>query len=166
MPALQADTQAPEVSLSSIDGKPFTLSSARAKGPVVLAFFKISCPVCQFALPYLQRIFKAHESSGKMTIVGISQDSAADTQAFTKKYGITFPVLLDELRRYPASNAYRLTNVPSIFMVSPDGRIELSSVGWSRAEMQQLNERLAQADGAAPALLFSPGEQVPEYKPG
>jgi len=166
MPALPADTQAPEVSLSSIDGKPFSLSSARAKGPVVLAFFKISCPVCQFAMPYLQRIFKAHENSARVTIVGISQDSAADTQAFNKKYGITFPVLLDEPRRYPASNAYRLTTVPTVFLVAPDGRIELSSAGWSRAEMQELSERLAAAGGAAPARLFSPGEQVPEYKPG
>ena len=40
------------------------------------------------------------------------------------------PTLLDkEDAGYPVSNAYGLTNVPSLFLVEPDGRISRSQIG-------------------------------------
>ena len=71
MHALKAGKAAPEVSLSDMRGKPFSLRNALQHGPVVLAFFKVSCPVCQYALPLLERIYRAHQ--GKAQIVGVSQ---------------------------------------------------------------------------------------------
>src|SRR5215469_9948614 len=119
MRALEAGVQAPEIELQYLDGTKFSLKEARKKGPVVAAFFKVSCPVCQMAAPYLDRIFKAYEKSGKVTFVGVSQDNAADTQAFNRRFGVNFPVVLDPAGKYPVSNAYKLTNVPTTFMVSP-----------------------------------------------
>lgn len=165
MPALVAGVRAPEINLPSLDGGKFSLQEALKGGPVVAAFFKVSCPVCQFALPYLERIFKAYGKTGKFTFVGISQDDAADTKAFAKQYGVTFPMLLDPPGKYPASNAYGLTNVPTVFLIS-EGEIESSIVSWSKAEMEELGARLAEVSQAAPAQIFRSGEQVPEYKPG
>src|SRR4249920_1721494 len=82
MPALEAGVHAPEIELQYLDGRKFSLKEARKKGPVVAVFFKVSCPVCHMALPYLDRIFRAYEKSGKFTFVGVSQDNAADTKAF------------------------------------------------------------------------------------
>jgi len=166
MPALEAGVAAPEVRLPALDGAQFSLSQARTRGPVVVAFFKVSCPVCQFAFPYLERIHKAYGGKGKFTLAGVSQNVAADTKEFNREFGVTFPTLLDDTRKYPASNAYGLTNVPSIFMVSPDGEVEFSSVGWSKQEMEELNRRLAEISGVAPLRLFMPGEQVPDHRPG
>ena len=59
---------------------------------MLAAFFKVSCPVCQYAFPYLERIHKAHGDK-KITIVGISQDNQRDTAAFLKEYGVTFQTL-------------------------------------------------------------------------
>ena len=73
--------------------------------------------------------------------MGISQNTKKDTAAFIKQFGITFPVLLDDTRTYPVSNAYGLTNVPSIFWIAEDGEIEISSVGWVRKEMEEFNQR-------------------------
>src|ERR1700755_2874395 len=100
MPALEAGVQAPEIELTSLDGKKFSLKEIRQKGPVVAVFFKVSCPVCQLALPFLERIFRAYSQSNTFTFVGISQDNAADTKAFNSRYGITFPVLLDPAQKY------------------------------------------------------------------
>src|SRR5215831_4318246 len=108
MPAIQAGVKAPDIKLPLLDGREFSLNHARQRGPVVVAFFKVSCPVCQFAFPYLERIYQAYGKSGKTTIVGISQDNAQDTTAFNRNFGISFPTLLDEIGRYPASNAYKL----------------------------------------------------------
>lgn len=166
MPALEAGIRAPQINLSFFDGGKFSLQDALQHGPVVAAFFKVSCPVCQFAFPYLERIFRAYGETGKFTLVGVSQDGAADTKAFNREFAITFPTLLDEKGKYPVSNAYGLTNVPTVFLISPGGEIESSSVGWSRADMEQLNQKLARLSGRAPARIFAPGEAIPEYKPG
>jgi len=166
MSALGAGVEAPEINLSYPDGRKFSLAEARKKGPVVAAFFKVSCPVCQMAFPYLERIFKAYNKSGTFTFVGISQDSASDTQAFNRSFGVTFPVLLDPVGKYPASNAYGLTNVPTFFVISPEGAIDTSSVSWSKSEVEELNRKLAELSNIAPAQIFQPGEKVAEFKPG
>ena len=59
MPALTVGTTAPDFTLPDMDGKQFSLRQAIARGPVVLVFFKVSCPVCQFAFPFIERIYKA-----------------------------------------------------------------------------------------------------------
>ena len=142
------------------------LNQALKRGPVVLAFFKTSCPVCQFAFPYLERIYKAYNASGKFTFVGVSQNKASETKDFNSEFGVSFPTLMDDTTRYPASNAYGLTNVPSVFMVSPEGEIEFSSVGWSKQDMEELHRRLAKLSGQSAAQLFHPGEKVSDFKPG
>jgi peroxiredoxin len=167
MATLEAGVRAPEIELSLLDGSKFSLSEARKRGPVVAAFFKVNCPTCQLAFPYLDRIFKAYGKNGKFTFVGISQNEADFTEMFNKKFGVTFPVALDvEENGYPASKAYGLTNVPSIFLISPGSEIELSSVGWSKAEVEEINRELAAASNMSPAEIFRAGEDVPEFKPG
>src|SRR5205807_3407300 len=120
MPALEAEAVAPEVSLPSTDGRTHSLGDLRKQAPVVLAFFKVGCPTCQYAFPFLERISRAYPKD-KLTVIGVSQDSRENTVEFMKEFGVTFPVLLDDTKKYPASNAYHLTNVPSIFLISPVG---------------------------------------------
>jgi peroxiredoxin len=148
-----------------MDNATFSLADALKRGPVVLAFFKITCPVCQFALPYVERLYQAHRA-GNVTIVGISQNDKSGTAAFLREYGLTLPVLLDDARRYPVSNAYGLTNVPTFFLVAADGEIEIASVGWSRTEFEQISAKLAQAAGQSASPIFRPGEDVPDWKAG
>lgn len=165
MSALTTGTAAPDFTLPTMDGKQFSLQEALARGPVLAAFFKISCPVCQFAFPFLERIYRAY-GNRSLTIVGISQNEKQDTAAFIKEYGITFPVLLDDTITYPASNAYGLTTVPSIFWIAQDGEIEISSVGWLRQDIDEINRKAAQAVGEGSRPVFRPGENVPDFRAG
>ena len=165
MPALSAGKTAPPVSLPLLGGGNFDLASALKKGPVLLAFFKVSCPVCQMAFPYIERIHKQFPKS-KLQIVGVSQNDAKATAAFAKEYGVTFPIVLEDTDKFAVSNHYGLTNVPTLFLVSPDGKIELSSVGWARDEVQAVADAAARNDGAKPVSIFKPGEDVPAFKPG
>ena len=164
MTALPAGTKAPDFSLPGLDGTTFSLEDALLRTPVVAAFFKISCPVCQYTFPFLERLRKAY--AGKVAIVGISQDDKASTAAFLKEYGITFPALLDDPAGYAVSNAYGLTNVPTWFFIALDGEIKISSVGWVRADMEELNRRLADAGKIAVTQLFLPKDEVRDYRPG
>ena len=165
MAALTAGTSAPDFKLQTMDGKQFSLRDALARGPVLAAFFKISCPVCQYAFPFLERIYKAHGGKN-VTIVGVSQNEKKDTAAFAKEYGVTFPILLDDTNTYPVSNAYGLTNVPSIFWIAPDGEIEISSVGWERKDVEEMNRKAATTNGDEPKPVFHAGEQVADFRAG
>src|ERR1700693_568433 len=112
MTHVNAGQNAPGFSLQGLDGRSYALEALREKGPVVAAFFKISCPVCQFTFPFLERLYKKYGGDG-VAFLGISQDDARATKDFASEYGVTFPMVLDE-KGYPASNAYGLTNVPTI----------------------------------------------------
>ncbi len=165
MAALDSGVVAPEFRVTTTDGRNVSLKEALKRGPVVAAFFKVSCPVCQMTLPYLERIYKAYPGA-KLTLLGISQDDRNDTRAFAREYGITLPLGIDPCDKYAASNAYGLTNVPTIFLIEPDGGIVLSSVGWSKADIEEINRRVAEAAGVKPKPIFKPGEDVPALKAG
>jgi peroxiredoxin len=165
MTALASGTKAPQFELKTLDGKQFSLGDSLARGPVVLAFFKVSCPTCQYAFPFFERLRQAYGQNG-VPLVGVSQNDAKETAAFAKQFGITFPILLDDAHSYPVSNAYGLTNVPTLFWIAPDGEIELSSVGWVKADFEQINRKMAEAGKTAPAAVFKASEDVLAMRAG
>ena len=165
MPALASGVHAPDIELSFVDGSRFVLRDALKRGPVLAAFFKVSCPVCQMAFPYIERLYQAYGKSGKVVFVSVSQDDAGDSKDFNREFGITIPTVIDA-KGYPVSNAYGLTNVPTVFLITPAGEIEQSIVSWSKLDMEELNRRLAEISGVRPAELFRKGERVAEFKPG
>jgi peroxiredoxin len=165
MGALSSGTLAPDFTLPSMDGKQFSLKDALARGPVLAAFFKVSCPVCQFAFPFLERIYKTY-GNHNVTIIGISQNDKKETAAFLKEYGITLPILLDDTHTYPVSNAYGLTNVPSIFWIGQDGEIEISSVGWLKKDIDELNAKTAESVGEKVNPVFRASDSVPDFRAG
>ncbi len=165
MAALTAGTKAPEFELKAMDGKGFVLSRELAKGPVVLAFFKVGCPTCQYTFPFLERLKQAYGNNG-VQVIGVSQNDARQTAEFNQEFGVTFPVLLEDTNQYAVSNSYGLTNVPSIFWVAADGEIEISSVGWVKADFEQISRKMAELGKSAPTLIFKPGEDVRDFRAG
>lgn len=147
-----------------MNGQRLALSDALKKGPVVAAFFKISCPVCQFTFPFLERLHKAY-GNDRVTFWGISQDDAADSQEFCAEYGVTFPSLIDE-DGYPVSNQYGLTTVPTVLLIAPDSRVRISMVGFDKADIERISAELGHHLGRKPVPAFLPDEAVPDYKPG
>src|ERR1700740_2882663 len=119
---IEAGNAAPRFSLKDLSGKEQSLDSLLERGPVVLAFFKISCPVCQYTFPFLQRIADRFAGKG-ISVIGVSQDEVRDTKEFNQEYGVKFLTLIDR-DGYPVSNGYGLTNVPTIFLDTPDGKIK------------------------------------------
>ena len=155
---------APGFSLKSLDNKEYSLNTLLERGPVVAAFFKASCPVCQFTFPFLERLHKRYGGDG-VTFLGISQDDARATQNFAKEYGMTFPLLLDD-NGYPVSNAYGLTNVPTNFLIDTDGTVKVSSIGFDKKDLEKIAAHLAERKKISLAPLFRPDEVIPANKPG
>jgi peroxiredoxin len=166
MTNIVAGNTAPGFSLKGLDGKELSLASSLQRGPVVAAFFKVSCPVCQFTFPFLERMYQRY-GGDSVTFLGISQDDARDTKDFVKEFGVTFQMLFDEKQKgYPASNAYGLTSVPTIFLIETDGTVKISCMGFDKNDLESIARELAERRKIAPAVLFRANESVPDHKPG
>jgi peroxiredoxin len=166
MTNIVAGDLAPAFSLKGLDGKEFSLATLLERGPAVAAFFKVSCPVCQFTFPFLERLYKRYGGDG-VTFLGISQDDASATREFAKEFGASFPMALDEKQKgYPASNAYGLTSVPTIFLIETDGTVKISCMGFDKKDLESIAAELAERKRIAPAALFRANESVPDHKPG
>jgi peroxiredoxin len=164
MTTILAGHIAPGFTLKSLDGKTYSLGTLLDHGPVVAAFFKISCPVCQFTFPFLERLHKRYSGDG-VTILGISQDDARDTKDFCREYGVTFPVVIDD-KGYPVSNAYGLTNVPTIFLIESGGKVRVSSMGFDKKDLETISAELSLHRRIAEVPLFRTDEIIPAQKAG
>jgi peroxiredoxin len=165
MTHIVAGNTAPGFALNTADNKEYSLSSLLQKGPVVAAFFKISCPVCQFTFPFLERLYKRYGGDG-VSFLGISQDDARDTGKFSKEYGVTFPMVLDDPDGYAVSNGYGLTSVPTVFLIDSEGTVEVSSTGFEKKDLESIAAKLAERKKISLMPLFRPDEVVPASKPG
>ncbi|HKI12601.1 MAG TPA: TlpA disulfide reductase family protein [Candidatus Acidoferrum sp.] len=161
---IEAGHTAPHFSLKALDGKEYSLEKLLERGPAVVAFFKISCPVCQFTFPFLQRLHERYAGDAA-TVIGVSQDDARDTKEFNREYGVTFPTLVDS-EGYPASNAYGLTNVPTTFLIAPDGKVQVSCIGFSKSDLEKIASELSLYKKLPAAPFFRTNEIVPANKPG
>lgn len=150
---------APDFELPAFDGAKSGLREGKTS---VLVFYKFSCPTCQLALPFLQKMYGAYGDA--FYFVAIAQDDREKTAAFREEYGITIPTLLD-LPPYPVSYSYQIVSVPSIFLIDPDRRIRYSGEGFVKQELLNLADILAQKSGRPQIDLFA-GANVPEWKPG
>ena len=156
---LRAGRQAPDFRLERLEKGTASLAELRSSRPVLLAFFKTTCPVCQMTLPFLDRLHRA-DKPGIPAIYGVSQDDPETTREFNAEFGVTFPMLLDtEENGYPASNDYGISHVPSLFLVDRDGTISWSLEGFNKRELEALA-------GQAGIALFRPDENVPDWKAG
>jgi peroxiredoxin len=153
---LEPGSRAPDFRLPGLDGGAVALQEMVANGPAVIAFFKTTCPVCQFTFPFLERIHKG----GTLAVYAISQDDAEDAREFNRQFGLTLPTLLDTERSgYPASNAFGISSVPTTFLIERDGDISRVIEGWSKREIEWLG-------GLAGVEAIRQGDNVPEWKPG
>lgn len=126
-------------------------------------FFKTTCPTCELAWPYLERL---RRRAGAIPIVAISQDPPSETRAFARGLGVELTTVYDP-PPWAASEAAGLTNVPAFFVVDANGRIRESFLGFQKAKLEELASRGEHAPGGAPREpLFLPDEPVPEMRPG
>jgi peroxiredoxin len=164
MSPLKAGEMAPEFVLSGPDGSTFALSALRT-APTLLVFYKNTCPTCILTLPFLQRLYERVEGS-PVRFWGISQDSPEETLVFAQQHGITFP-LFPDAPGYPVSNAYGITNVPTLFLVEGDGAITRTHQGFSQTDLESLAAEFRsrfRIAGVTP--LFTPSDGVPLLRPG
>ena len=153
---LESGATVPAFRLTKLDGGEATLDDLATAGPVLLAFYKVTCPVCQLTFPYLERLSKG----GSLPVYAVCQNDPDDARAFNKEFGVTFPTLFDnEDTHFQASNAFGISSVPTSFLIAPGGRIERVIEGWNKRDIEWLGQQ-------AGVQVIRPTDRVPEQKPG
>ncbi len=140
---------------------------AGSKGlPTLFAFFKVSCPTCQLAWPYVQRLHELYGGKA-VRVAGVSQNPASEGAAYYRAYGrATFDLLVDAEPLFDASNAFGVEAVPHLVLVSPDEKVLRVQTGWSRREMEELGREIAKAKGLAVTPVVPPDDPVKDFQAG
>ena len=164
MAMLTAGERAPAFDLPDLDGRRHRLEDALAQGPAIAVFWKPACGTCHLAFPYLQRLAEAYPSGGGQ-LLSISQDSAEASGDFARRYGLTFPTLVDG-EGWPVSHQYDPDATPTFFLIGGNGTIEMTSAGFSKEELNEVSHRLAEHLGEAPRVIAEENDGNPPFKPG
>jgi cytochrome c biogenesis protein CcmG, thiol:disulfide interchange protein DsbE len=86
------------------------------------------CPPCRAESPTLERFYAAHRSP-HFTVLGIdSNDLSGDALDFARRYRITYPQLRDGDGDF-AQHELGTTGVPESFLVDPQGKLVIHSLG-------------------------------------
>ena len=133
-------------------------------GDVLYAVFKTTCPTCELAWPYLERIREAAGTSG-LRVIAVSQDDPQKTSEFNRRLGSRVETVYDP-NPWPASDRLGVATVPSFFRVAPDGSIAETAVGFSRESMEGFARHAASLAGRPYAGLFRAGDPAPAIRPG
>jgi peroxiredoxin len=154
-----------DLELRDVEGEPHTLASDLKRGPVLLVLYKSSCQASKAMLPMLERIHQRYGKSG-LTVLGLAQDSANITKSFARRYGITFPILIDT-SDYAMSRAFDIFATPTVYLIMPDGKVETSLMGFLRPQVNELADTIAAKLGLPPLTLIPENEtDVPMFVPG
>lgn len=160
MAALSPGSRLPELSLS--DGRGGAVPLARREG--LYGFFKTTCPTCELAWPFFDRIGRV-AAGGPLGVVAVSQDGPEETKAFNERLGVALPTLFDP-EPWRGSEALGLETVPTFLRVGADGRLHSVAVGFQKQRMQDFGAEAASLAGRPAAEIFRPSDIVPAMKPG
>lgn len=124
------------------------------EGPVVLAFFKTTCPVCQMAAPKVQALAEAG-----VRVVAVGEDPPAEIRAYADRQGQKVTTL-SEPPPYAVSDAYDLETVPTLVLVDEAGTVRDAVESWDRDAWNRF------AEDAGGTAVSREGDGLPPFRPG
>lgn len=126
---LKAGADAPDITLNTIDGKPFALKDLRGRY-VVLDFWASWCPDCRKDSPFIMQLYKKFGAKG-VAFVGVSFDKNLESwKNGVAKLGIEYTQVSDlkQMRESPVAKAYHIGWIPTIYVIDPQGKVALATV--------------------------------------
>lgn len=135
---------APALPSERLVGAPVSLHSmlsADGGKPIAVIFWASWCGPCEHEAPAIERFASSAAGSGR--VVGVDwSDGLSGARAFVRHYGWNFPNVRDA--EGAVGSAYRLTGLPTTFIVDGKGRI--SAVLHGPQEAATLTPALAHAE--------------------
>lgn len=131
--APQAGFSAPDFTLQTLNGESYTLSELRGQA-VLVNLWATWCPPCRAEMPAIEKIYQEYKDQGfiVLAIDMTYQDDSFAVVPFTQKYGLTFPILLEETG--DVASAYQLRSLPSSYFINRAGVISEVVIGGPMSE--------------------------------
>ncbi|HEY8446167.1 MAG TPA: TlpA disulfide reductase family protein [Thermomicrobiales bacterium] len=167
MAPLEVGAQVPplETAFTDAEGQSHRIADALRRGPVLIGIYKSSCGASKAMMPMLERLHQRYGDQG-LTVLGVAQDSANITRSFARRYGITFPLLV-EGEDYPISKHFDIFATPTVYVIRPDGTIAFTAMGFLREQVNDLGAAVAAELGRAPEpVVRDDEEEIPLFVPG
>jgi thiol-disulfide isomerase/thioredoxin len=152
-----------------LNSKPLTAKDL--KGKVVLVdFWDYSCINCIRAVPYVRAWAEKYKSSG-LVVIGVHtpefdvEKQASNVQKATQKFGITYPVALDN--NYKIWNGFQNQYWPAHYFIDAKGKVRYEHFGegaYDQSErwiQQLLKEANATAMPSGTVRIQGEGAQAP-----
>jgi peroxiredoxin len=115
---------APTFSLTTLDGKPFSLADAtKANSLVVLIFISTECPYSNAYNDRMRDMAAVYAKKG-VQFVGINSnktETVQDAIAHAKKHGHTFTIVKDAGNK--VADLYDARHTPEVYIVDKDGKL-------------------------------------------
>lgn len=128
-PAAKIGAEAPDFTLTSLDGKTFHLADLmKEKKVIVLEWFNPDCPFVQKHHLKTRSMAETYASAAKQGVVWLAINSGGPgkqgagvdrNKKAVKDYGIAYPVLLDE--DGTVGKLYGAKTTPDMFIIDKDG---------------------------------------------
>jgi thiol-disulfide isomerase/thioredoxin len=123
---------APEFSVPTLDGKPYSLSALKGK-PVLLDFWATWCTPCRKSMPAVEQISQEYKAQG-LVVLGVNTGEDRDTvQAFLKQTPMAYPAVLSG--ESAILNDYQVTAYPTFVLIGGDGKIAAYEIGFGGESM-------------------------------
>jgi peroxiredoxin len=129
---------APDFALRDLGGRTVRLSDHRGQ-VVLINFWATWCVPCAAELPQLERLYQRYRDQG-FVVLAISMDgpeSSANVDPHARRYGLSFPVLLDEETRVVGVYNPKRT-APFTVMIGRDGAIAGRREGYHPGDEKQI----------------------------
>ena len=160
---LEPGALAPHFTLLSLTGREYSLPNDRGEGPLLLVFFRVKCATCDVAYPYINRLQEAYPSGWQLW--SVCQDDPERAAEYAGRFALNHAVLLDGAE-LEVSRLYDPPSTPALYLVGRDGRIEFTSEGFAKDDLNELGRRIAGLAGAEAVEVAPADDGSPALKPG
>jgi peroxiredoxin len=117
-------TEAPDIAITTLDGKSIRLSQLKGKR-VVLNFWATWCGPCVMEMPHFVRLYN-ESSRDDLIIIGISDENEIKVRSFIAKKGINYPIATSNDLPPPYKD---MPAIPTTFFIDRNGIVQSVLVG-------------------------------------